>query len=316
MWIRFITAPAIRKLFGILRPRNGGIFYTARRALHERTYVGTPLGLAVSKDLKSWSFRGYLKFDGVGGQPDEQRTFWAPAIIRDGDQFHMFVTYKPESSTNPQSGIWGGDGRIRHYVAPVTDPVNGWRFVADLHGPEIVSLDATAYRDSDEWHVWFKGKTHNTRPRLRHLISADLQTWRASAAPAGDVFNPEVTGYGFEEAPHMFRWQGTNWLITDPHKGPLVYSSPTTTDWELRGLILGEGGTRMLDGSMGRHCSVAVVGERAFIAYHVEPWRDYTTGKSSIYQPEKNRRAVLQMAEFKIVNGELVCDRDAPILLP
>ncbi len=292
------------------------IFYTARRALHERTYVGTPLGLAASKDLKAWVFRGYLKFDGEGGQPDDTRTFWAPAIIRHGDRFHMFVTYKPESSTASDSGTWGGDGRIRHYAAPVDDPVNGWEFVADLHGPEIISLDATVYRDEDAWHVWFKGRTRDTRPRLHHLVSTDLMTWEKSDAPTGDVFNRDVTGYGFEEAPYVFQWQNTYWLITDPHQGLLVYSSPTATDWKLRGVILKEGGGRLLDGSMGRHCSVAVVDGRAFIAYHVEPWRDYSTGKSAIHQPEKNRRAVLQMAELRVVGGELVCDRNAPIFLP
>lgn len=38
-------------------------------------------------------------------------------------------------------------------------------------------------------------------------------------------------------------------------------------------LFLEEGGTRRLDNSM--NCSVAVKDKRAFIFYHVEPWRRY-----------------------------------------
>ncbi len=101
------------------------IYYTARRATRESaTYVGTPLGVISSPDLVSWRFQGYCSFDGVQGRPDNPDTHWAPGIIVVGDQLHMFATYK--ASAEPP---WGGDGVVRHYVAPLEDPIDGWKRV-------------------------------------------------------------------------------------------------------------------------------------------------------------------------------------------
>ncbi|MEL6133561.1 MAG: hypothetical protein AAFR59_09390, partial [Bacteroidota bacterium] len=93
------------------------IFYTARKGTDENTWVGTPLGVVSSKDLKEWEFRGYCKFDGKGGKPLADETFWAPAIISHKGMYHMFVTYKPDSV--PHGNPWGGSpGKIVHYEAP------------------------------------------------------------------------------------------------------------------------------------------------------------------------------------------------------
>jgi len=94
------------------------------------------------------------------------------------------------------------------------------------------------------------------------------------------------------------------WLITDPHKGLFVYNSLDGNNWKFRGTILEEGNDRELDNSRGRYYSVAVVGKRAFIFFHVEPWRNYDS--FPIYQqPLKNRQSVLQMAELKY-NGVIL----------
>ena len=51
------------------------IFYTSRRPFKDQaSYVGTPVGVAVSKDFVHWKFAGYCSFDGVGGQPDSEKT--------------------------------------------------------------------------------------------------------------------------------------------------------------------------------------------------------------------------------------------------
>ena len=58
------------------------IFYTSRRPFKDQSsYVGTPVGVAVSKDFVHWKFAGYCSFDGVGGQPDSEKTYWAPGVI-------------------------------------------------------------------------------------------------------------------------------------------------------------------------------------------------------------------------------------------
>ena len=62
------------------------IFYTGRRpALGQASACGTPIGVCTSKDMKHWKFQGYCTFDGEGGKPDSEHTFWAPGcIVKDG----------------------------------------------------------------------------------------------------------------------------------------------------------------------------------------------------------------------------------------
>jgi hypothetical protein len=60
-----------------------------------------------------------------------------------------------------------------------------------------------------------------------------------------------------------------------------------------------------------------------FIIYHVEPWRRYDLEKAKgdlripIYkQPLENHRSVLQIAELKLQNGMIVCNRNEIVILP
>jgi hypothetical protein len=289
------------------------IYYTARRPALQNTWLQTPLGVAVSSDMENWEFKGYCKFDGIGGKKDSDESFWAPAIISHGDKLHMFVTWKPD--TIPTFGPWGGPGKIVHYEAPLSDPINGWKKVGIMHGDDLNTIDATVYRNEETFYLWFKGKKAGTsKNELYKLASSDLYSWEEKGFTKSDVFNESVTGSGFEEAPYIFRWKDKMWMITDPHMGLFVYSSEDGEDWKFQGTILKEAGSRNLDNSIARHCSAAVVGERAFIFYHVEPWRLYDS--IPIYkQALENRRSVLQMAELKWIDGKISCDRDADIIL-
>ena len=297
------------------------IYYTARRPMLENTWLQTPIGVAVSKDMINWKFKGYCKFDGVGGEKDAASTFWAPAIISANDTLHMFVTWKPD--TIPTQGAWGGQGWIVHYKTPLTNPVDGWQKVSALHGDNLNTIDATVYQSNNQYHVWFKGKEKGAKKNeLYHLTTPDFSNWQEAGFSKSDVFNAEATGSNFEEAPYIFQWKGKYWLITDPHNGFFVYSSADAENWEFQGTILKEGGTRNLDNSMARHCSVAVKDGRAFIFYHVEPWRRYDLEKlkgeerKRIFdQPLKNRESVLQMAELEMVNGQLICNRNRKVEL-
>ncbi|MCG8582869.1 MAG: family 43 glycosylhydrolase [Bacteroidales bacterium] len=289
------------------------IYYTSRRSTIQDNFVATPIGVISSPDLMNWSFKGYCKFDGVGGSKDANATFWAPAIISHQDTLHMFVTWKPDIDAvkNP----WGGSpGRIVHYKAPESDPVNGWKKVEVMHDTTMNTIDAAVYQKDDLFHVWFKGKKKGQKKNeLYHRVSKDMKHWEDRGFSKSDVFNQSVTGSGFEEAPYMFTWKGKDWLITDPHKGLFVYSSDDGEHWNFQGTILEQGGERKLDNTMARHCSVVVKNNRAFIFYHVEPWRDYAgekTGMPIFKQPVKNRQSVLQMAELEVIDGKLVCKRD------
>lgn len=297
------------------------IYYTARRSLLEENFVRTPIGVIRSKDLTDWEFLGYCKFDGVGGEKDADATFWAPAIVNHEGRLHMFVTWKPDTTT--RKGPWGGPSKIVHYSTSADDPMDGWEKESDLHEDEINALDATAYIKEGKCYVWYKGKAKGSRKNeLFHVVTDDFNNWQAKGFSKSDVFNKAATGSGFEEAPYLFSWKERYWLITDPHDGLFVYSSDDAEDWNFRKTILEEGGDRQLDNSMARHPSVIVVGERAFIVYHVEPWRRYDLEKLKgenrlpIYkQPTKNRRSVLQIAELELVDGEIVCDRNKSIIV-
>jgi hypothetical protein len=284
------------------------IYYTSRRATLENLFTATPLGVIRSKDLANWEFVGYCKFDGIGGTKDMPSTFWAPAIIAEKDELHMFVTWKPDTTT--EKGAWGGAAKIVHYKTPLSNPINGWQKVADMHDSTYNSLDATVFKKEDGFHVWFKGKKIGEKKNeLFHRFSKDLKTWTDGGFSKSDVFNPEATKEPFEEAPYIFQWQGKYWLLTDPHKGLMVYDSKDGENWHYQGKILLEAGTRPMDNSRARHCSVIVKDDRAFIFYHVEPWRIYE-GIGIVKQPIANRRAVLQMAELRLENGKIVCDRN------
>ncbi len=288
------------------------IFYTARRALHDETFVATPLGVAASKDLIQWEFKGYCSFDGIPGEKDNHETFWAPAICREGDTYHMFVTWKMDTDTT--RGQWGGPGYVIQYSAPASDLLNGWKRVQKISKLEERALDATVWKDGETWKLWYKGrKDGGPKASLIAMQSEDLLNWKIDNSDTGEVFNETATGYGFEEAPFFFEWKGKKWLITDPHEGLIVYESDDARSWKMNNVILKEGGSREQDGSMARHCSVLVEEGRAFVFYHVEPWRDY--GTPPYIQPRENRRAAIQIAELELADGKVVCDRDKDLIL-
>lgn len=120
------------------------IYYTARRATRRAaTYVGTALGVISSPNLLHWTFRGYCSFDGKQGQPDNDDTHWAPGVIVHGDSLHMFATYK-DNAEPP----WGGSGEIRHYVAPLSDPIHGWKLIGvpNFNQPDPIDVSKSLTR--------------------------------------------------------------------------------------------------------------------------------------------------------------------------
>lgn len=285
------------------------IFYTARRSTRETgTYVGNPIGVIASADLHTWRNLGYASFDGLPGKPDMPVTFWAPGIVRQGDIYHMFVTYKP-TATPP----WGGDGEIRHYVAPAGDLLNGWKLSMPPNFPQPDPIDATLIQVGDTFRAYYRvGRGGG----IQWSTSTDLRHWEHRGACPGDINAPaQQRGFDYQEAPFVFKFRSSYWLLTDPHKGLAVYQSPDGITWKLQGRILERPGTGSQDATPARHPSVAVIGDRAFLFYHTEPNRPYPTPP-----PEKRtvtqKISFLQIAELKIVGGQLTCDRDTPVTPP
>jgi len=285
------------------------IFYTARRAKRpSATYVGTPIGVAASKDLRSWRFVGYCSFEGLKGRPDMPVTFWAPGIIRRGNDYHMFVTFK--DNANPP---WGGPGSIVHYKAPRENLLNGWQKVNTRGLSAVDAIDATLIRVDDEFRMYYRvGKGGG----IQWAVSKDLDSWELRGKCHGDINAPADTrGFDYQEAPYVFFWRERYWMLTDPHQGLAVYVSVDAKSWHLQGRIMAEAGTREHDNTIARHPSVAIIDNRAFLFYHVEPWRPYPSPaaeKRTIQQ----KLSFLQIAELKIEEGRLTSDRNALLIAP
>lgn len=273
-------------------------FYTGRRpALGVAATCGNPIGVATSRDFKNWAFKGYCLFDGKGGKPDSEHTFWAPGVIIDGDEAHMFVTYK-EDATPP----WGTGGCIAHYKAPVTDMLNGWKRV-DVTIGEDNCLDASVVKlENGKFRMYYVGGINNPetkgRKTIRYAESDDLGNWIVKGNVLGDVNDKKVHGLGYQEGVYVFRLKGRFYMLTDPHKGLATYSSDDGVTWKYHGQIMKTGSSsRTLDWSQARHPSVIVKDGKAYIIYHVEPFRPENAKGSGL---EKHQRyAFIQMAALK-----------------
>lgn len=282
------------------------VYYTARRATRKNaSYVGTPIGVLSSENLNDWEFLGYCSFDGTQGKPDNETTHWAPGVIAVGEKLHMFATYK--NSAEPP---WGGDGVIRHYVAPASDPVNGWKLADIPTFQQPDPIDVSLIKVGDLFHAYYRvGKGGG----IHWATSKDLSTWENHGACPGEL-NAKDRGFGYQEAPYVFSLGDRYWMVTDPHEGLAVFHSPDAVHWTQQNRILRDPGNREEDHTLARHPSVAVVDNRAFIFYHTEPNRPYPS-------PPAEKRTInqkisfLQMAELQLTDGNLTCNRDAPIRL-
>lgn len=274
------------------------MFYTGRRpALGVAATCGNPIGVAVSQNLKDWTFKGYCRFDGEGGEPDCEHTFWAPAlIIRDG-RAHMFVTYK-EDATPP----WGTGGCIAHYTAPADDMVNGWER-QEISVGEDDCLDACVVELPDGmFRMYYVGRDE-TLPRkspktIRYAESRDLVSWTVFGDVKGDVNDRKAHPFAYQEGVFVIRAGSRYYMVADPHKGLSTYSSDDGITWKYHGQIMEEGWSqRTLDRSQARHPSVVRSKGKLYIIYHTEPFRPEGVPGSALGKHQ--RYAFIQIAELR-----------------
>lgn len=271
----------------IIKNEQNGLyymFYTQRRGTQHVSGVsyvyGTLIGVAESADGAKWHYVGALDLAFEFGH----NTYWAPEIIYcpDDGKYHMFVSYIRGIYTS-----WEGVATIEHYVS---DDLFYWKHIGPLSFGSSRIIDPCIYRLPDgKWRMWYKDERRESH--TCYADSADLYEWE---------YVGEATSDCGQEGPNVFALGGRYWLIADVWKGLAVYSSDDLTNFVRQEQdILVEPGTREMDNAKGHHADVIVVGERAFIVYFTHPDPDY------------HPRAVVQMAELKVENGMLVCDRNA-----
>ena len=116
------------------------------------------------------------------------------------------------------------------------------------------------------------------------------------------------------EGPKVFKWQNTYWMIIDAWKGFEVFQSDDLLNWKKQlNRLLEIGGTGKDDGVMGNHCDVVVNNDKAYIFYFTHPGRLKTNPAPS--GSFESKRSVIQVAELKYSNGELICDRNEPTII-
>ncbi len=201
---------------------------------------------------------------------------------------------------------------MRHYVAPLDDPIDGWKLadVPKFNQPD--PIDVSLLKVGGKYRAYYRvGRGGGTQ----WAMSSDLTNWENQGKCRGGVNAlPEERGSGYQEAPYVFRWQNRFWMLTDPHEGLAVFHSPDGITWTQQDRILREPGEGRADATLARHPSVAVLGDRTFIFYHTEPNRPYPTPPAEQRTP-RQKISFLQIAELKVEEGKLVCDRDADITL-
>ena len=274
------------------------MYYTQRRAsMPDSKGVdwvhGSAIGNATSKDGVTWEYAGVCQGDhnlpdplnATGNGPEPGITWWAPCFLNVDGTFHMFVVLVDGIYTN-----WTGHRNILHFTS--TDGVT-WKFLNTCALSSNRVIDPTVYKIGDTWYMVYKDEAAGSNTFRSQ--STDLVTWT----------NPvQITHDGSQEAPFVFHWKNSWWLIVDSiaHHGLRLYKSPDgVNDWTYSTTILGASdGTRPTDRGIGHHPGIVLQGG---------PTNDDQC--LVFYFTQQGRRTLIQLAELELgPDGVPVCNRN------
>lgn len=275
------------------------MLYSQRRANTEAPDVaycyGNDIGIASGENNgQTWVYRGTLNLEFEKGR----NTFWAPDIVYQNGEYHMFVVYIKGVRIH-----WGGDARLAHYVSK---DLWDWKFLGFLKLSSNNVIDASLMKmPNGTWRMWYKDDAKNAAIMLAQR--KDLYKWTYDTTP--------VLGKSVEEGPKIFRFGDWYWMLTDEWHGMRVYRSNDATTWEKQGLILDSASDRPHDRPSGAHGDVIVVNDKAYVFYFTHPGRkthfDAHMKENGIY-PFDERRSSIEVGPLVIENGTLVSDRNKP----
>lgn len=278
------------------------MFYTNRRAgtppIDDVSWVhGTDIGIASSADGgATWLYRGIA--EGLDTEPG-RHTYWAPEIVDDGTEYHMFV-----SVIRGVPSRWEGHPReIRHYTS---HDLFSWTYRSTLSLSSRKVIDACVLPlPTGGYRMWYKDEADHQHTYAAD--SADLAHWTVRG-PAVECSE--------HEGPNVFAFGGSYWMLVDEWHGLRVLRSRDLETWEPQGLVLDRPGRGTDDATYGLHADVVTSELGAFVFYFTHPERsDEGRAHHSAYH---DRRTSIHVARLRLSGDTLVCDRDelleAPVL--
>ncbi|MFC4616641.1 hypothetical protein ACFO3K_18075 [Cellulomonas algicola] len=279
---------------------------------------GTDIAVATSDDGGlTWTHRGVV----AGLDPhDGRNTLWAPEVVHAEGRFHMFVSY-----IRGVPDRW--EGHDRHVLHHVSDDLVTWehRGVVPLSSDRVIDA-CVAPLPGGGYRMWFKDEAADSTTWCAD--SPDLESWGPSRAV--------ITGRP-HEGPNVFALGGWHWMLVDEWRGQAVHRSSDLETWTYDGHVLDRPGRRPADGSVGHHADVVVGSDAAgepvawvfYFTHLVSPFSDEgrtleaahdatrsdgdPVGGAADGETPATRRAVVQVAVARVVDGHLVCDRDEPV---
>lgn len=280
------------------------MLYTQRRPDATEAGVGwvhgSAIGSAISVDGGvTWQYAGVLEGLVVPGMGPGPHTYWAPAVVREGDLYHLFVTV---IAGTPLS--WHGHDRtIEQFTSP---DLERWQYVGRVALPSTRVIDAAVARCPDSrWRLWCKDESAGSCTVA--AVSDDLTHWELEGVAVGG--RPH-------EGPVVFALGDWWWMLTDEWRGLRVHRSTDAREWSSLGLVLDTPGAHPDDRNVARHADVVVRDATAWIVYFTHP----SWSGEEIEQLEANsvelRRSAIHVARADVVDGELRVDRDVPARLP
>jgi beta-xylosidase len=270
------------------------MLYTNRRAsVNDSTLQwvhGTRIGFAESSDGVTWN---YVDTANINYRPDAGYTHWAPDVIEHKGTYHMYLTYVPGTFKD-----WNHPRVIVHLTSR---DLRNWDYQSTLRLVNDKVIDASVYKINDSlWRMWYNNEKDGKS--IYYADSKDLYNWvdRGKAIAARG------------EGPKTFYWQGKYFMIVDAWKGMEVYTSSDLLNWKKQATrILEEPGKGKDDQAIGGHCDVVVNEGRAYIYYFTHPGR--SKANPAARGSFNDKRSVIQVAELKYINGEIICNRDEPV---
>jgi predicted GH43/DUF377 family glycosyl hydrolase len=276
------------------------MLYTNRRASISDSTVqwvhGTSIGIAESKDGRNWKYKDTAN---INYRPDSGYTFWAPDVIEHNGTYHMYLTYVPGAFKD-----WNHPRVIIHCTSK---DLMSWNYESTLKLVNEKVIDASVFKISDSlWRMWYNNEKDGKS--IWYADSKDLYHWEDKGRA--------IATRG--EGPKVFYWpagsgeQQQYFMIVDAWKGMEIFSSTDLLNWKKQtSRILENPGKGLDDQGIGGHCDIVVNNDKAYVFYFTHPGRrkDKPAARGSF----DDKRSVIQLAALQYVNGEIICDRDAPV---